>query len=324
GASQQLVEPGAIAAWTDARLFARVPGYVHGWYADIGQRVAAGAPLGRIDTPELDEQINEARAALVRARAEAALARTTSARWQDLLVSHSVSRQEADEKAADAATHAAGVAEAEAHLGRLTAMKAFATLRAPFAGVITLRNADVGDLVGPGATGQQPMFALADDHRLRIYVNVPQQFTPLMHAGLTARLTVPAWPGRSFAARVLDQSGAIDGQTGALKVELVADNPDGALRPGGFVQVGFDLPMPAGHLSVPVSALIQRGGGTRVATVDGAGHAHLLPVTIGRDFGSTVEVVAGLGAGTPVVDSPPDSLAEGEAVDVVAKGGAHG
>lgn len=319
GASDELVQPGTIEAWTSARLFARVPGYVRAWYADIGAHVNAGAPLGAIDTPELDQQIIQARATLVRVKAEATLARTTAARWTDLLKSHSVSQQEVDEKNANAATHIAAVNEAQANLGRLLAMKAYATIRAPFAGTVTLRNADIGDLVGPGAATQTPMFAMADGHRLRVYVSVPQQYAPLMHSGLSARLTAPAWPGRNFTAKLVDQSGAINPQTGALQVQLVMDNSDGALRPGGFAQVHFDVPVPAGRLNVPSSALILRGGGTKVATVDASGHVHFANVTIAQDEGNSVEISSGLKPGEKVIDSPPDSLLEGEQVHV-----AHG
>ncbi|WP_028639631.1 efflux RND transporter periplasmic adaptor subunit [Novosphingobium acidiphilum] len=318
-ANATLVQPGTIEAWTEAKIFARVPGYIHAWYTDIGDRVVTGATLGRIDTPELDQQIIQARAALVRARAEAMLARTTSARWQDLLRSTAVSRQEADEKAADSATRAAGVDEARASLGRLLALKAYSTVSAPFAGVITLRNADIGDLVGPGATTQQPMFALADDRSLRVYVDVPQRYAPQMTKGLVADLSVPAWPGRVFAARVIGQSGGVDTKTGALRVELLADNADRRLKPGGFAQVSFRLPVPAGEVTIPASALILRGG-TRVATVDRAGRVRMLAVTIGRDMGSMVEITAGLSAATRIIDSPPDSLQDGDTVRVAAHG----
>ena len=317
--SQPLVLPGTLQAWNAAHIFARVPGYVHGWTHDIGAEVAAGAPLATIDTPDLDQQIIEAEAALRRTRTEAELARTTARRWQDLLASTAVSRQEADEKAADSATRAAGVDEARASLGRLLALKAYSTVSAPFAGVITLRNADIGDLVGPGATTQQPMFALADDRSLRVYVDVPQRYAPQMTKGLVADLSVPAWPGRVFAARVIGQSGGVDTKTGALRVELLADNADRRLKPGGFAQVSFRLPVPAGEVTIPASALILRGG-TRVATVDRAGRVRMLAVTIGRDMGSMVEITAGLSAATRIIDSPPDSLQDGDTVRVAAHG----
>lgn len=316
--NNELVQPGTIEAWTSARLFARVQGYVKAWYADIGKRVNEGAPLGAIDTPELDQQIIQARATLTRVKAEAALARTTAARWRDLFTTTSVSRQEVDEKNAAAETQAAAVNEAKANLGRLLAFKAYAVVRAPFTGVVTLRNADIGDLVGPGAATQTPMFAMADDRKLRVYVSVPQQYAPAIHPGLAAHLSVPAWPGRDFEAHVVDQSGAVNSQNGSVQVQLMTANPGGALKPGGFAQVRFDLPVPAGRLTVPASALMLRGGGTRVATVDAGGHAHLLKVEIGHDQGNTVEISAGLKPGTPIIDSPPDSLEEGDKVQVAA------
>ncbi len=320
GAASPLMLPGTLAAWTDAHIFARVPGYVHAWYHDIGAKVGEGAPLGLIDTPELDQEIIQARAALGKAHAEASLARTTAARWNDLLTTHSVSQQEADEKNGNAATQTAAVNEAQAALGRLQALKAYATVRAPFAGIVTARNADIGDLVGPGATNQQPLFNMADEHRIRVYVSVPQQYSAAIKPNLVANVTVPEYPGRIFPAKVVTSSGSIDQRSGTLQVELDIDNANGALRSGGYAQVGFQLPG-SGATVVPATALVLRGTGTKVAIVDGTGHVHLLPVQIGRDLGSTVEIVAGLSPTMRIIDNPPDSLSEGEAVRVA---GSHG
>jgi RND family efflux transporter MFP subunit len=313
-ASQDLMLPGTLAAWNNARIFARVPGYIRAWYPDIGTMVRAGEALGTIDTPELDQQIIQARAALARARAEAGLARSTAARWNDLLKSASVSQQDADEKAAGAITRQAAVREAEAALGRLQAMKALAVVRAPFAGIVTARNTDIGDLVGPGASGAQPMFSIADETRIRIYVNVPQQYAALMRQGLTAQLTVPDWPGRAFPARLVGASGAINSQSGTLQVQLATANADRALRSGGYAQIHFTLPGSGNTLTIPASALILRGAGTRVATVDAGGRARLVPVTIGHDLGNAIEIVAGLSRTSKVIDNPPDSLADGALV----------
>lgn len=321
GTSTELVLPGTMQAWTSARIFARVPGYVKNWYKDIGASVGEGTPLGAIDTPELDQQIIQARATLARTKAEAGLARSTAARWNDLLTTNSVSHQEADEKNAGAATARASVGEAQANLGRLLAMKAYATVRAPFAGVVTLRNADIGDLVGPGATNPQPMFAVADLHRIRIYVNVPQQYSAQMHAGLAATLSVPEAPGAPVKATVLDQANAISPLSGALQVQLATDNPTHLLKPGGYAQVHFSLPVPVGQVTVPSSALVLRGGGTRVATITPDGRIHLIPVTVGRDMGSSVQITSGLSTATWIVDNPADSIEEGQKVRV---GGRHG
>lgn len=321
GSSTQLVLPGTMQAWTSARIFPRVAGYVRSWDKDIGSQVGSGTPLGYIDTPELDQQIIQARATLQRTKAEAALAKSTAARWNDLLTSNSVSHQEADEKNAGAATATATVAEAQANLGRLLALKSYATVRAPFAGVVTLRQSDIGDLVGPGTTNPQPMFAVADEHRMRIYVNVPQQYSAQIHAGLTAGLTVPEAPGQVMHATVLAQANAISQQSGALQVQLVIDNPQHLLKTGGYAQIAFNLPVQVGLVTVPSSALVLRGGGTRVGTVTADGHVHLIPVTVGRDMGATVQITSGLSPDTKVINDPADSIADGQKVQI---GGSHG
>lgn len=318
GEAQALVLPGTMQAWNEAKIFARVPGYVHAWYRDIGAKVAAGTPLGSIETPEIDQQIIQARATLARVRAEAALARSTAARWNDLVKSNAVSVQETDEKNAEAKTHAAAVDEAAAALGRLLAMKAYATVRAPFSGEVTMRNADIGDLVGPGASVQTPLFAMADEQRMRVYVNVPQQFGRAMHPGLAASLTIPEAPGTTFPAHVAATSGAVDSKNGAFQVQLVTDNPGGVLKAGGYAQVHFDLPVSSTTVTVPASALVLRGQGTRVATVTPQGRVHLVQVILGRDLGGSVEIASGLARGARVIDNPPDSITEGEAVQIEA------
>jgi RND family efflux transporter MFP subunit len=311
-----LALPATMAAWDAAKLYARVGGYVKAWYRDIGAHVAAGTPLGLIDTPDLDQQIDQARAALASAAADQRLAYSTAARWNDLLTTHSVSQQEADEKNGSLAAKTASVAAAQADLGRLLALKNFATLRAPFAGVVTTRDADIGDLVGPGATTQQPLFAVADVSRIRVYVNVPQVYSAAIRNGLSATLTLPDFPGRTFTAHVVGDSGAIDPQSGTFKVQLVADNPGGVLRPGGYAQVRFDVPAQASTVQIPSSALVFRAQGTQVALVGANGHVQLRRITIGRDLGQTIEVTSGLNANDRVVDNPPDSISDGEVVRI--------
>ncbi|MDH7639104.1 efflux RND transporter periplasmic adaptor subunit [Sphingomonas oryzagri] len=320
-ATDGLTLPGTMAAWNAAKLYARVGGYVQGWSEDIGAEVKGGTSLGRIDTPELDQQIVQARAALAKAKADASLAKSTAARWNDLLTDHSVSEQEADEKNGDLAAKNASVQEAEADLGRLMALKSYATVRAPFAGVVTARNVDIGDLVGPGASTQQPMFSVADVRRIRLYVSVPQTYAAAMTPGLDATLSVPDQPGRTFDAKVIGTSGSINPQTGTLEVQLVADNPGEVLKPGGYAQVKFSVPGQAGTVTIPSSSLVFRAAGTQVAMVDADDHIHMQPVTLGRDLGGTVEVVTGLGRNAKIVDNPPDSIAQGELVRV---GNDHG
>ena len=318
GKVDELVLPGTMEAWFTAHIYARVGGYVRAWTRDIGADVGMDAPLATIDTPELDQQIIQAHATVDRARAEATLARSTAARWNDLLTSKAVSVQETDEKNADAKTHAAGVEEAMAALGRLLAMKRYATVRAPFAGLITQRNADIGDLVGPGATNQTPMFAMADERRIRIYVNVPQQYSAAMHTGLTATLKLPDYPDQTFPATLTDQSHAIDQRNGSLQVQLKTDNPGFKLKPGGYAQVHFALPGVSTQLIVPSGALVLRDHGSQLGTVtatrNGLGRVHLIPVIVGRDLGGKVEISSGVTPTTQIIANPPDSISEGETV----------
>ena len=315
-ASEALELPATLEAWEAARLFPRVSGYVRSWSQDIGAHVAAGQALGVIDTPELDQQIGQARAALASAVAHEKLARSTAARWSDLLTSSSVSKQEVDEKNGDLAVKMAGVAEARAALSPLEAMKRYAVVRAPFAGVVTARSAEVGDLVGPGAAAQAPMFGVADTHRIRLYVNVPQSLSATIKPGMTATLTVPAFPGRQFTATVAGLSSAVDPQSGAFRVQLLADNPDGLLKPGGYAQTRFDLSGQANAAVVPSSAILFGAGGAQVATVDPRGHIVMHQVHIGQDDGPTVQILSGIKPGAQIVDNPPDSLAQGELVRV--------
>ena len=322
GESNALTLPGTLQAFTSAKLYARVGGYLKAWYKDIGARVAEGTPLGLIDTPELDQQIIQARADLASARANQALSDTTAKRWAKLLETNSVSRQEADEKSGDFAVKSALVNAQQANLNRLLATKRFATITAPVAGVVTARNADIGDLVNAGTTAAEPLFTVADVRRIRVYVNVPQNYTAVLRPGLTATLTLPDYAGRSFPATVVATSGAISAQSGTLLVQLMAANPDGALKPGGYAEVSLGVPAAAAAVQIASTALIFRDQGSQVATVDPSGHVHLHKITIGRDLGPRVEVAAGLTAGERVVDNPPDSLADGELVRIV--GDTHG
>lgn len=314
--SGSLSLPGTLEAWNAAKLYARVGGYVRAWDRDIGAAVAAGTPLAQIDTPELDQQIGQARADLASALANARLAQSTAARWNDLLTTHSVSQQEADEKNGELAVRRAAVNAARANLGRLQAMKGFATIRAPFAGVVTQRAADIGDLVGPSSGNQQPLFSVADVRKIRVYVSVPQAYSSAIHPGLAATLNLPDYPGRTFTAQVAGQSGAISQQSGTFQVQLVTDNPGALLKPGGYAKVAFDMPGQPGTVQIPSSALVFRAQGTRVALVGPGDHVHLQQITIGRDLGPTIEVLGGLKPGDRVVDNPPDSIAEGELVRV--------
>ena len=313
--SNHLALPGTMQAFNSAKIYARISGYMRAWYRDIGARVGAGTPLGTLDTPDLDQQIIAARADLASSRAHQQLAATTARRWDALLTTTSVSKQEADEKDGDLLVKTAAVKAAEANLGRLTAMKAFATLAAPFSGIVVARNADIGDLITAGSA-EQPLFVVADVRRIRIYVNVPQNYSAAIAPGLSARITVPDYPGREFPATVIASSGAINAQSGALLVQLIANNPGGVLKPGGYADVRFDLPARAGVAEVAATALLFRKEGMQVALVGPDSRVQLRSIAIGRDLGSTVEVLGGLRPGERVIDNPSDSLAAGALVRV--------
>ena len=314
--------PGQLQAYNTAPIYPRVSGYVRAWLVDIGSNVRAGQTLALIDTPELDQDIAKARADLESATANERLSRLTANRWKDMLASDAVSHQEADEKAGDLAAKVAAGDAARANLQRLLALKAFARITAPFDGVVTARNIDVGDLVNAGAGGAaQALFTVSNISKIRAYVQVPQAASAAIRPGLTASLTLPEYPGKTFLARYVTGSGAIGEQSGALLVELSADNPDGALKPGAYADVKLQLPALKGGLRLPATVLIYRAGGAQVAVVDSASRVVLRDVKIARDLGSVIELASGVSTSDRVVDSPPDSLQSGDLVRVVTRGG---
>jgi len=317
GNGQALVLPGTLQAYYDARLYARVPGYVHAWYKDIGARVKKGDVLALIDTPELDQQIAQARADLGAALSAKKLSATTAERWNSLLPLDAVSKQDVEDKNQDLAGKSGAAAAAQANLDRLLAMKGFARIVAPFDGVVTRRTADVGALVsaGPSSNGE-PLFSVADMHALRVYVNVPQSTSAQIGPGMTVSLSVPEYPGRSFPARLLSSSGAISAQTGTLLVEFEADNSAGLLKPGSFANVSMILAGQNQALSLPASTLMFRAEGLRVATLGANDTIVMKPITIQSDLGTQVIVASGLARGDRVIDNPPDSLANGDKVRV--------
>ena len=330
GAVRSLVLPGQLQAWYNAPIYSRVSGYVQAWYQDIGARVRRGQLLAVIDTPETDQQIVQARADLATAEANASLAGTTSQRWARLLKQDAVSTQESEEKAGDFAARTAMVQAAKANLGRYLALKGFSRITAPFDGVITARRTDIGALVnaGAGATANSELFDVAEVDRLRLYVEAPEARSAEMRPGVAASFTVPELAGQTFHAAVATTSNAISDRSGTLQTELAVDNRDGRLKPGAYAEVRFDpgagaQPADASAgLLLPSSALLFRDKGAQVAVVDATGHVRLHAVQVGRDYGGTMQVLSGVGPGERVVNNPPDSLADGEAVRVVAaKGG---
>jgi RND family efflux transporter MFP subunit len=313
GASQ-LVLPGTVQAYYEAPIYARTNGYLRTWYTDIGTRVKKGQLLAEIDTPEIDQELRQAQADLATAQANYELARTTNERWQGLLSTQSVSQQDADERAGDAAAKLATRNAAQANVARLQELESFKRVLAPFDGVVTQRNTDVGALINAGqGSPANALFRVADTHRLRIYVSVPQSYAAGIRTGMTAKLELADHPGTLFTANVTSDAHALDAASRTLQVELQIDNADGKLLPGSYAQVHFDLPGSPGTLRVPVNAVIFRASGLQVATVDGE-HVRMKHITQGRDFGTEIEVLAGLEPTDVLVLNPPDSLVDGAQV----------
>jgi len=317
GRSEALVLPGALQAFYDARIYSRVPGYVHAWYKDIGARVKKGDVLATIDTPELDQQITQARADLGQAVSAQKLSEVTNQRWASLLPLDAVSKQDAEEKSQDLTAKQGATEAAQAKLDQLLAMKGFAQLVAPFDGVVTTRSADVGALVvaGPASNGD-PLFSVSDIHALRVYVSVPQSYSAQIVPGLKVSLTVSEYPGRTFAAKLLSTSNAINTQTSTLLVEFEVDNASGQLKPGDYAEVSMSLPTSKSRLRLPASTLLFRAQGLEVATLGPNNHILMKPISIDTDLGTQVVVASGLGPRDEVVDNPPDSLANGDLVQV--------
>jgi len=317
GKGQVLALPGTLQAFYDAQLYSRVPGYVHAWYKDIGAHVKKGDVLATIDTPELDQQISQARADLGASVAAEKLSSTTAERWQSLLPLDAVSKQDAEEKEEDLASKTGAAKAAEANLNRLQATKDFARITAPFDGVVTRRTADIGALVNAGpASNGDPLFAVADVSSLRVYVNVPQSYSAQIVPGMTVSLTVPEYPGKTFPAKLVSTSDAISAQSSMLLVEFQVDNSAGVLKPGDYAQVSMGLPQGAATLRLPASALLFRAAGLEVATLGPQNRVLLKPITVGTDLGTQVTVAAGLSPRDRVINNPPDSLANGDRVRI--------
>lgn len=319
-----LVLPGNLQAFNSAPLYARTNGYVSKWFVDIGSRVKAGEVLAVIDTPDVDQQLAAARADLQTAKANEALAKTTSERWTTLLQKDAVSKQEADEKQGDYAAKRAVTNAAAANVSRLEATEGFSRITAPFAGVVTSRSTQIGQLVSSGIGSATPLFTVSDVSRMRIYVRVPQSYSAEVKPGMHATLTLPEYPGRTFDAVLTRTADAVDQQSGSVLVELQAANPDGALKPGAYAQVTFPVGAEAGSVTIPASAVLFRSDGTLVATVGPDDKVTLHPVKIGRDMGARLEISNGLKASDRVIDSPPDAIEDGDKVVVSHDGGKAG
>jgi membrane fusion protein, multidrug efflux system len=314
-AANTLILPGTLQAFYNARIYARVPGYLRAWYKDIGAQVHKGDVLAVIDTPELDQQIEQARADLQNAVAARDLSQSTAKRWSSLLTLDAVSKQEAEEKASDMQAKTALVAAAKANLDRLNDLKGFAKITAPFDGIVTNRTIDVGALINAGSESNgSPLFTVADIHRIRIYVSVPQNYSAEIKPGVTAQLSLPEYPGRVFSAPLDASANAITEKSDSLLVEFLADNSQNQLKPGGYAQVTIHVPTQRNVVTVPASALIFDENGLQVATVGAGDRIRMKHIKIARDLGTEVEIESGIDPRDRIVDNPPDSIANGDRV----------
>jgi RND family efflux transporter MFP subunit len=300
----------------EANLRAPIYAYVKDWKVDIGDAVKAGQTLAEIEAPDLDQQLLQARADLTSAEASAKLSEVTLSRGRTLLTSAAVSQQEVDQRAADLANKQAAVHSSEANVERLEVLAGYKTVAAPFDGVVTERNTDVGALISAGSSAGLAMFVISDVHKLRVSINVPETYAPQIRIGDRATVTVPEYPGRTFPAVVEASARAVDVASGTTHMQLMVDNSDGELMPGGSANVHVDLVGGAGSFRIPVSALIFDQGGLRVATVGADDRVALKTVTIARDLGSEIEIGSGLQADDRVVAAPPDGIADGDQVRI--------
>lgn len=316
--SQEIVLPANVQAFADAPIYARTNGYLKRWYVDIGGHVKAGQLLAEIDTPEVTQQLRQASADLATSQANLNLSKITADRYAGLLKTDSVSKQESDNAAGDYAAKQAALQSSQANVKRLEELQSFQRIYAPFSGVITARNTDVGALINSGSTGGNgnELFHIAQPDKLRVYVSVPQVYSQAAKPGLTADLTLAEFPGRRFQGKLVRTANAIDPTSRTLLVEIAVDNPTGQLFTGSYAEVHFKLPTPTSSLILPVNTLLFRAEGLRVATVGSDEKVQLKQITIGHDFGSEVEVVAGLSGNENVIVNPPDSVIDGQTVRI--------
>ncbi len=308
--------PGRLEAYTQAQMYARVSGYLKEWKADIGTPVKAGQLLAEIDAPDLDQQIMQAAADLASAQANFTLAQATLQRGQTLITSGAISKSDLDTRAADASNKDGLVKAAQANLDRLRVLEQYKKITAPFDGLVTARNTDVGALINAGGAGGPPLFVVSDTSRLRLYVNVPQNYVPSIKIGTSARISVPEYPGKAFMATVEASAQAVDVASGTTRILLMVENAAGTLMTGAFANVSFDLPYPEIAINVPASALIFNQQGLWVATVGHDNRVVLKAVTISRDLGKEVEIGSGLTANDRVIESPPDGITSGDLVRI--------
>lgn len=309
--------PGRLEAYTRAPIYARVGGFLKAWHVDIGAPVKAGQLLAEIEAPDLDQQLLQAKAALASAQAAEALATVTAGRWQQLGGANTVSRQTVDEKTGDLTVKQALTRAAQAAVDRLEVLFAFKRLTAPFDGIVTARNTDVGALIGAESSAGLALFVISDVQRLRLTVSIPQNYVPVVKINTKVQITVPEYPGKVYTGVVDASARSVDAQSGTTRMQIVVDNNSGELMPGAFANTRIELPVNLQALSIPAGALIFDQKGMRVATVDSDGKVVLKPITIARDLGQVVEIATGLEASDRVIESPPDGLSSGDPVRIV-------
>src|ERR1700685_3553956 len=306
--------PGRLQAYISAPIYARVPGYLKDWKHDIGGRDKTGDLLAEIDTPDLDQQLMQARAALSVAEANAKLAQITAERWQSLADTDAVAKQDVDQRTFTWNADIAQVKAAQANVDRLLAEEGFKRLIAPFDGIITARDTDIGALINVGSAGGAQLFVVSETEKLRIYVNVPQNFVPSVPPGTKATITVPEHPGRTYTGTVEDSAQAVNPSTGTTLMQLIVDNRAGEMMPGDYASIHLQIAAVAQVLSVPSSSLIIDAKGLSIATVGADNHVLLKPVIVGRDLGAVIELASGLSPNDRVIQNPPDGIASGAEV----------
>ncbi|HXZ32448.1 MAG TPA: efflux RND transporter periplasmic adaptor subunit [Terriglobales bacterium] len=318
--ADEVVLPANVQAYIDSPIYSRTNGYLKKWYVDIGAHVKQGQLLAEIETPEVDQQLRQARSDLQTAEANLDLAKITADRYTGLLKTESVSKQDADNAQGNYAAQKATMQAAQANVKRLEELQSFERIYAPFDGVITFRNTDIGHLIDSGSSGgtRTELFHIAQPDKLRVYVNVPEIYAAAIKPGLNADLVVPEFPGRRFPGTLVRTANAIDQTTRTLLVEIRVDNPTGTLFSGAYAEAHFKLPNAGGSSFIlPVNTLLFRSEGLRVAAVGDQNRAELKPITVGHDYGTEIEVVSGLTGEEAVIVNPPDSIVSGEEVRVV-------
>jgi RND family efflux transporter MFP subunit len=316
--AQEIILPGNVQPFSASPIYSRTNGYLKKWYVDIGARVKLGQLLAVIDAPEVDQQVEQSISNLDTAKANLALAEITKTRYQGLLTKHAVSQQDVDNAVGTYDANKAIVEADQANVKQLQALQSFEKIYAPFDGVVTARNTDIGDLINSGSAGgvKTDLFHIAQPGVLRVYVNVPEEYSQGIKEGMTPDITLAEFPGRKFQGKLVRTADAINMTTRTLLIEVDVENPTGTLLTGSYAEVHLAVPTPTSTLIIPVNTLLFRAPGLRVGVVKD-GKAVLTPVTPGHDFGNTIEIVAGLNAEDQVIVSPPDSLVSGEQVQVV-------